>query len=175
MLYIVCPEPVKYKDTIQVILDKLGFFDYDLIDPKSYDLESRTFSYVIRLGSAKQIKINAGRMWDTEAPSAEMSKEDKIKVFGVFKEAVESVRNTSLKKEILNTDIPRFADLEEFLHSFKGQVLEFKLQDGRIIGIYPDQDKLQGKYSSEFHISTILNLARLQDILGYTKISVKDL
>ena len=177
MLYIICKDSNKYQDTIKTILEtKLGCFEYEVIDPKYHEIHGRTFSNVIMLEPLElKNKVIAAKTFTTLAPSTTLNVVDKKKIFEVFKEAVEFDRNHSIKKEILQNDIPRFADLEQFLTSFKGQVMEFKLSDGRLIGIYPDEDKLQMKYANEYHVSTILNLAKLQDILGYTRLSVKDL
>lgn len=180
MLYIMCKDSSKYSDTIKLMLeDKLGFFDYEIVDPKHHETK-RSFSNVLMLeplcvNTLGDIRILANKIFKSYVPDKELSTDKKKEIFAVFKQAVEYVRNYSLKKEIQQGDIPRFADLEEFLRSFKGQVMELKLADGRFIGIYPDSDKLQMKYPNEYHVSTILNLAKLQDVLGYTKLSVKDL
>lgn len=176
MLYILCQNSSKYKDTIKSIFeDKLGFYDYDLVDPKFHKIE-RSFSTVLILEPFdSKIEIKANKIFKTLAPDTTLSVDDKKSIFNVIKEAIQYSRDHTLNKEILQQDVPRFADLSEFLHSFKGQVMELKLADGRIIGIYPDDDKLEHKYIAEYHVSTILNLAKLQDIIGYTKLSVKDL
>ena len=175
MLYVICKDSDKHRETIKIIFEnKLGYFEYELLDPKYHEINNRTFSNVITLGSLDS-KIIANKIFISSAPDKDLSVEEKKKVFEIFKQAMEYDRNFSLKKEILKNDIPRFADLEEFLQSFKGQVMELKLPDGRLIGIYPDQDKFQMKYTNEYHVSTILNLSKLQDIIGYTKLSVKDL
>lgn len=174
MLYIVCLNSSKYNNTIKTICEKLGYLNYELMDPKIHDFK-RSFSTVLILEPFKEMPINANKIFRTLAPDPGLSPEEKKEVFDTFKKAVEYARDHTLKKEILNVDIPRFADLTEFLNSFKGQVMELKLQDGRFIGIYPDDDKLQGKYSNEYHVSTILNLAKLLDIFNFTKLSVKDL
>lgn len=175
MLYIICQNSHKYTDSIKMMMEKLGEFNYDILDPRVHDF-NRTFSYVIELGQLpNNLKYICSKKWNTLLPESTLPVEDKKLIFGILREAVEYARTHAIKKEILQADIPRFADLKDFLHSFKGQVLELRLQDGRIIGIYPDEDKLQMTYSSEYHVSTILNLARLQDIFNYTKLSVKDL
>jgi hypothetical protein len=175
MLYIICKDSDKYRDTIKTIFEnKLGYFEYELLDPKYHEINNRTFSNVITLSSLDS-NIIANKIFTGFAPDKNLSIEEKKKIVEIFKQAAEYDRNYSLKKEILKNDIPRFADLEEFLQSFKGQVMELKLPDGRLIGIYPDQDKFQMKYVNEYHVSTILNLAKLQDVIGYTKISIKDL
>lgn len=175
MLYILCQNSFKYKDTIKTICDKLGEFDYEVLDPKNHNL-NRTLSNVVILGlMPDSIKIDAHKVWQTGLPDPNETPENKKKVFLIFQEAIAYNRANGIKKEILQKDVPRFADLKQFLESFKGQVMELKLQDGRIIGIYPDGEKLPLKYSSEYHVSTILNLSKLQDIFGFIKLSVKDL
>lgn len=175
MLYVICKDSDKHKETIKTIFEnKLGYFEYEIFDPKYHELNNRSFSNVILL-EPFDIKITANKIFNCTAPDKTLSIEDKKKIFEIFKKAMEFDRDFSLKKEILKNDIPRFADLEEFLRSFKGQVMELKLPDGRLIGIYPDEDKFQMKYVNEYHVSTILNLAKLQDVIGYTKLSVKDL
>ena len=175
MLYIICQNSHKYNDAIKVMMEKLGEHNYDILDPRIHDFK-RTFSYVVQLGDMpNNITFICNKKWATMLPDSSLPVEDKKVIFAVLKEAVEYARQHSLRKEILAGDLPRFADLKQFLESFKGQVMELKLQDGRIIGIYPDEDKLPMVYSSEYHVSTILNLAKLQDVFNYTKLSVKDL
>jgi len=174
MLYIISQNSTKYSNTIKLICEKLGCFDYELLDPKVHEL-NRSFSTVLLLEPIKELELNANKIFRSLAPDPGLNAEEKKKIFNIFKEAIEYDRDNSIRREILHQDIPRFADLSEFLNGFKGQVMELKLQDGRFIGIYPDGDKLQGKYPHEYHVSTILNLAKLQDIIGYTKLSVKDL
>jgi hypothetical protein len=176
MLYILCQNSFKYQDTIKTLVeDKLGFFDYEIVDPKFHKID-RTFSTILMLEPLDpKIRVLANKVFKTLAPDTSLSVDEKKKIFLVFKESIQYAIDHTLKKEILQADIPRFADLSEFLHSFKGQVMELKLSDGRIIGIYPDEDKLAQKYVAEYHVSTILNLAKLQDVIGYIKLSVKDL
>lgn len=174
MLYIVCKDSERFRDTIKTIFEnKIGYFNYEIVDPKYHETD-RSYSTVIMLDDL-DLKLVTNKTFRTLAPLTTLSLEEKKKVIEVFKEAVAYDQNHSIKKEVLQNDIPRFADLEQFLLSFKGQVMELKLQDGRLIGIYPDKDKLQMKYSNEYHVSTIINLAKLQDVLGYTKLSIKDL
>lgn len=175
MIYIICQNSHKYNDSIKIMMDKLGCHDYDILDPKIHDFR-RTFSYIVQMGEIpNNITFICNKKWVTMLPDSNLPVEDKKLIFATLKEAVEYSRQHSLKKEILATDIPRFADLKDFLNSFKGQVMEIRLQDGRIIGIYPDEEKLPMVYSSEYHVSTVLNLAKLQDVFNYTKLSVKDL
>jgi hypothetical protein len=176
MLYIICENSNQYSDTIKTICEqKLNIFDYELLDPRTHKLDS-SFSTVLVLGKLPtSLKIDANKIFETKAPDSTLGAEDKKAIFAKFKEAVDFSRNNSFKKEILNTDIPRLADLQQFLEGFKGQVMELKMMDGRYLGIYPDGQKLPSKYSSEYHVSTILNLAKLQGIFNFTKLSVKDL
>ena len=151
MLYIICRDSSKYQDTIKLICDKLSFYDYEILDPKLHETK-RSFSYVLIATADFNDEVNAVKIWKfKKPPSKDMTVDEKKEVFEDFKKIIDFVRSNKLKPEILNTDIPRFADLSEFLNGFKGQVMEFKLQDGRIIGIYPDGDKLLGKYSGEYH------------------------
>lgn len=175
MLYVICKDSDKFKEAIRAILEtKLGYFEYEIYDPKYHELLNRSFSNVILL-EPFDIKIIANKIFKCGAPEKSLTIEEKKKILEIFKQATEYDRDHSLRKEVLKNDIPRFADLEEFLKSFKGQVVELKLPDGRLIGIYPDEDKFQMKYTNEYHVSTILNLAKLQDVIGYIKLSIKDL
>lgn len=176
MLYIISKDSDKYIETIKTIFEtKLNYFEYEIVDPKYHNI-NRTFSNVVILEPLDlKTKVIANKIFKTLAPEKTLSIEEKKKIIEIFKEAIQYDRDNSLKKEILQADIPRLADLEQFLESFKGQVMELKLSDGRYIGIYPDEDKFQMKYPNEYHVSTILNLAKLQDIFGFTKLSVKDL
>jgi hypothetical protein len=174
MLYIVCPESHRYKEQIDKICEKIAIKAYQILDPRSHNV-NRAFNYVIVLGQVTAPKLEGKVLIQTRPPAAELPVEDKMKIFNRFKEMQ---RIILIEKESCvtdTTDIPRVKDLESYLKDFNGQVIEVKLQDGRVMGIYPDNERLAMKYSVEKHVSSIVNLARLKELFDIRKISVKDL
>jgi hypothetical protein len=174
MLYIVCPQSHRYKEQIESICKKLAIRNYQILDPRSHDV-NKSFSYVLLLGQVTAPKLTAKVLIQTRAPDPALSNVDKMKIFNRFKEIQERILIEQEPATTETTDIPRLKDLETYLQEFKGQVLEIKLQDGRVMGIYPDSERLAMKYSVEKHVSSILNLARIKDLFDIRKISVKDL
>ena len=175
MLQIICQNSMRYKEAISSICAKLNFSEYQILDPKTHNLD-KSFFCVIVLGSLPpNIKLNASKMWTTFLPDQNLDVADKKEIMSTFKQAVEFVVNNKLKKEIKAEDVPRLADLKQFLDNYKGNVIEIKMPNGRFLGIYPDNDKLQGEYDLEYHASVVLNLARLQDVFGFTKLIIKEL
>ena len=66
-------------------------------------------------------------------------------------------------------------EISEFLNSFIGSVVEIRLPDRRLVGIYPDNQRLEGKYDVEYHASTIVNLAKIFNIFDATEVVIKEL
>lgn len=153
---------------------KIGLLDYQVLDPKSHGC-NRAFPYVLVVGNVPGLQIDAKKIWQTSPPDQDLPVEDKKKIFNVFVEVQKYLLANKDPGTVSGDDIPRLKDLEEFLKEFKGQVLEMKMPDGRLMGVYPDGERLQMKYSVEHHVSTILNLARLKDIFDIKRIVIKDL
>lgn len=157
-----------------MICEKIGLRDYQIYDPKSYDLK-RSFTYVLILGTYTGDRPDAKKVWQLPAPDADLSRQDKEKIFKSFLGIQKFLLTQNQPAEVKGEDIPRLKDLEEFLKEFKGQIMELKLPNGSIIGIYPDSERLEMKYPVENHASTLLNLARIKDIFDVTKVTMKDL
>ena len=174
MLYIICPQSYRYKTAIEALCERVGLKDIQIVDPKNYEV-NRAFPYALVVGNVPGLHIDARKIWQVNPPDSDLPKEDKMKILETFKEVQAFILNNKEASKIDGDNIPRLKDLEEFLKEFKGQVLEFKLGDGRLLGIYPDGERLQMVYPVEHHVSTILNLARLKDIFDITRIVIKDL
>lgn len=173
MLYIICNQSYRYQKAIDAICQKIGLKDYQVLDPKSYEMD-RPFTYVLIVGSYNGEKPKAKAVWQTEAPDPELDKEAKLKIFEDFKKIQKYLLTKKEPERVDETEIPRLKDFEEFLQSHTGQVIEIKLSDGRLMGIYPDNERLQMKYPVENHASTILNLARLKNLFDVKQIIIKD-
>jgi hypothetical protein len=157
-----------------MICEKIGLRDYQVYDPKSYDL-NRSFTYVLILGEYKGERPKAKKVWQLPTPDPELSREEKEKIFKSFMGIQKFLLTQNQPTEVKGQDIPRLKDLEEFLKEFRGQVMELKLPNGSIVGVYPDNERLEMKYPVENHASTLLNLARIKDIFDVTRVTVRDL
>lgn len=174
MLYIICNQSQKYQKQVDLICQKIGLRDYQIYDPKSYNSD-RSFTYVLILGDYKGSRPNAKKVWQLPAPDTELSREEKDKIFKSFVGIQKFLLTQNQPTEVKGQDIPRLKDLEEFLKEFKGQVMELKLPNGSVIGVYPDNERLEMKYPVENHASTLLNLSRIKEIFDVTRVTVKDL
>ncbi len=173
MLYLICPLSHRYKEQLDKLCSTVGIKNYQIIDPASYSLD-RSFKYVILIGAVKE-SISASQVWQIESPELELSRDKKMAILKTFQLVQKFVLSKQDKSLVEGEDIPRLRDLEEFLEEFKGQVMELRLPDSRLIGIYPDGERLQMKYSTEFHASTIINLARIKDLFDVQRVIIKDL
>lgn len=173
MLYIICNQSYRYQKAIDAICQKIGLRDYQILDPKSYDMK-RSFTYALIVGAYTGDKPKAKAVWQIKAPEPELDKDEKLKIFEDFKKIQKYLLSVKEPERVEETEIPRFKDFEEFLQSHIGQVIEIKLSDGRLMGIYPDGERLQMKYPVENHASTLINLARIKDLLDIKHITVKD-
>ena len=174
MLYIICPQSYRYKTPIEALCEKVGLRDIQIVDPKNYEV-NRAFPFVLVIGNIPGLQVDARKIWQCNPPDPELLKEDKLKILETFKEVQKYISNHKEPAKVDGDSIPRLKDFEEFLKEYKGQVMELKLPDGRLLGIYPDGQKLEMIYPVENHVSTILNLAKLKDIFDITRIVIKDL
>ena len=174
MLYIICNQSHLYQKQIAAICERIGLRDYQVYDPKSYNLD-RSFTHVLILGDYKGERPNAIKVWHLPSPAENLGKEDKEKIFKSFVGIQKYLLTQNQPTVVRGEDIPRLKDLEEFLKDFKGQVMELKLPSGVVIGIYPDGERLEMKYAVENHASTLLSMAKIKDMLDVTRITVRDL
>ncbi|MDD3412574.1 MAG: hypothetical protein PHY47_01095 [Lachnospiraceae bacterium] len=174
MLYIICPQSYRYKKPIEALCERVGLKDIQIVDPKNYEV-NRAYPYVLVVGNVPGLHIDARKIWQCNPPDPELPKEDKLKILESFKEVQKYIINNKEPAIIDSDSIPRLKDFEEFLKGYKGQVMELKLPDGRLLGIYPDGERLQMTYPVENHVSTILNLSRMKDMFDITRIAIKDL
>lgn len=154
--------------------DKVGLKDYQICDPKNYEV-NRAFPYALIVGNVPGTSIDARKLWQVNPPDPSLSADEKKKIFQVFKDIQIYLLANKEPSNIDADNIPRLKDLEEFLKDFKGQMIELRLSDGRMIGIYPDGERLQMKYPVEHHVSTIINLARIKEIFDIKRVMIKDL
>ena len=71
--------------------------------------------------------------------------------------------------------MPLTMDLQEYINSRVGEVIEITLPDRRKLGIYPDNEKLQGEFDIEYHASTAVNLVKLFNLFDASEIIIKEL
>lgn len=173
MLHIVCPMSQLYKPNIEKLCQAAGITQYEILNPMSHDLD-RAFNSVLVLGDFANPKMTYRHFWQTDPPESEMSRDDKMRIFEVFKTIGEHLSINAEKTEINTDDIPELTQLADYLNGHVGQVYEIMLDDGRILGIYPDGEKLQRKYEVEFHASTVVNVSKLKEIFDVRKITIKE-
>jgi len=170
VVYIIIKNRAKYKKNIEALCNKVGILDYVLLDPEFDDLK-RPYPATICLGF-KSDDIVSQLKWNTLIPDSSIPVEDKKKIFTVFQQAAEELRDVELKFK--KDDMPTSENLKDFLNKYKGQVFELRLKDGRHVGIYPDREKLLGKYPIEYHASTAVNINKIMQIFDPEEIIVKE-
>ena len=172
-LYIALKNSNKYRKTIDSICQKAGVIDYYIIDPAHDDIE-RGFQYLLRFGEDCP-EIDAGKSWKVPHypdPTLDVKlKQDIMKAFHHIRDVMLDEKD---KTTVDKNDLPVIKDLDAFVESYKGSVVELRLEDKRLIGIYPDNQRLQGKYDIEYHVSTVVNMIRIKDIFNPVKIQIKE-
>lgn len=173
MLHILCTNSSRYKEQLDKLCHFVGIKDYMIMDPASYEM-SRSFKYLLLVGRAKSIP-KASQLWQVPLPEVDMDKDGKLEIVDTFQKMQKFILSRYEKPLVEAADLPRLKDLEEFFGDYHGQVMELRLTDGRLIGIYPDGERLAMKYSTEFHVSTILNMSKIKEMFDVQRIIVKDL
>lgn len=173
-LYIILENSNPARPIIRAICEKIGLRDYYILDP-AHDEIKKSFKYVLFIG--KRIDgVRAIKEWLIPlVPSKEMLQKDKIKVMNGFKSIKQTIDLEKDKLIVRSSDLPELKDLDEFVNNYAGNIFEVRLKDKRLIGIYPDDEKLQGKYDMEYHASYILNMCKIKDIFNPVTISVKEM
>lgn len=173
MLTIIIEHSATYHKTIEKLCKASGVVNYTIADPMSHDI-NKGFKNVLMIGYIRAPKLKAQKIWQTEVPLVTMSPEEKNKVFTVFKEIGAWMKENATNLVAKRENIPPLKTLNEFFNTLNGEVVELVLDDGRLMGIYPDGDPLKNKYDVEYHASIILNLSRINDIFDVKKIIVKE-
>jgi hypothetical protein len=173
-LKIIVEKSSRYKENISKLCSAAGIGDYDILDPISHEI-NRQFPYVLMLGAIRAPYLKATKIWQTDIPETNMSNDVKMKIFGVFKEAATFVNANRESTKIVKGDLPKLKDLKEYLNELNGRVVELTLDDNRIIGIYPDGQPMRVKYDLEYHASTIVNLARINELFDVKRIMIKEI
>jgi len=173
MLNIIIENSGRYKDSIEKLCKATGIVQYKIIDPISYDLNHK-FKTVLVCGTVKK-KINAWQIWHTKIPDSNLDPASKMQIFKEFKKVAAWLRSNQTTDTAKNEDIPKLKTLNEFFDSLNHEIVEIILDDGRLLGIYPDDEPLKMKYDLEYHASIILNLSRIAELIPLKKISIKEM
>lgn len=164
---------------IQKSCQYVDLVDYEILDPKHHEI-NRPFQFVLTIADSKdfsQLKGigNTFKAWHLTPPHPDLPPEKK-------KEWIEFLRAIKIehskhrdKTNFKKTDIPKMEDLEGYLNSRLGQVVEITLPDRRRLGIYPDGELLKGLYDIEYHASTAVNIAKLFGLFDASEIIIKEI
>ena len=175
MLYIICPQTLKYKGAIEAICSHVGLTEYSILDPLSHDL-NRPFSYLMILGNPRFNLIGTPiKVWKSILPEKTLSLIEKNQVMSVFKEAKDFLELTEEPKVFKKEEIPALKTFSSFFDSLNSQIVEVLLEDGRQLGIYPDHIPLKRLYQVEAKASTIINLAKIKELFNIKEIKIKDI
>lgn len=177
MLSIICPHSYRYEDAIKKICQRTGILKYEIIDPKSYDI-NRTYKFVLVMQDGLSINVaslNATKIWECIPPATDLPVDKKKSIVDLFVSICDYMQRNIALPTTTKKDIPRLKDLEEFLKDYKGQVIEIKTDNGGMIGVFPDGEKLNMDYTLSCHASTILNLSKLYEMFNASSISIKDM
>ena len=170
VVYIIVQNRNKYKKNIEALCEKSGIKDYIILDPE-FDEIKKPFPAILCMGIKPQGLISQ-MIWELTPPDSSLSPEKKRIILESFKEIAKELKNNEVKFK--KTDIPDEESLIDFLNKYKGQVFELRLKDGRFIGIYPDKEKLLGKYPIEYHASTIININKIMSTFSPEEIIIKE-
>lgn len=173
-LKIIVEKSSRYKDNIAKLCAAAGIGEYDILDPISHEI-NRQFPYVLMLGAIRAPYLKATKIWQTAVPETNMTNEDKMKIFGVFKEAGAFVNANRETTKIIKGDLPKLKDLKEYINELNGRVIEITLDDNRVVGIYPDGQPMKVKYDLEYHASTVVNLAKINELFDVKRIMIKEI
>ncbi len=174
-LVVICPKVTK---EVREIVEKLAvqhkLGNYDLIDPVSHDI-NKFFPAVLVLGTIPFEATNAKVVERTHLPSFHMSAEEKWQVSNAFKTLAQYIKGNEDPSVFKRDDIPDLSGLD--LHSWlkeKNAVFQVKLNDHRLMGIYPDGTEFYGKYDIEVHYSTLVNVEKLFTLLNAKEVLIRD-
>ena len=175
-LVIVCPFSFKYKENIEKVCHAAKISDYEIFDPKTYDL-GKPFGGVIILGTPiLPKKFKAKALWYAQLPDTGISTDEKIKILDEFKKAAVWMALNKDLPPLQSDEVPPTQTLKEWLKGKENQIVEMKIEtceEPFTLGIYPDGQILIGKYDKEYHASDILNIAAIRDIFNFKSISFK--
>lgn len=143
------------------------------MDP-AHDNISRGFTYLVKMGEDCP-EIKSGTSWKIpHLPSKDLDRQTKEKIMKAFAHIREQMLVLKDRTTIGSEELPEIKDLDEFVNQYKGSVIELRLADKRLIGIYPDDQRLLGKYDIEYHVSTLVNMIRIKEIFSPVKIQIKE-
>lgn len=175
-LTIICPRITRdLRELISLVTSYTGITNWDLIDPVSFKIEAEYYPVVLLLGDVQFNSDNARIWWRTHLPSREMILEDKQEMTAVFHKVSEYIKQNKDPSGLLDTEIPKIKNLEEWIKTQYGSVISVKLVDGRTMGVYPDGKQPQNKHDIEIHYSTLINFEKIFRILKAKEVLVRDL
>ena len=132
------------------------------------------YYYLLQVGKEKVIENpKAYCNWHLPVvPSGDMDKQRVMNFFERVKVYIDNNKEKvhSFKKD----DLPEVKDLKEFINEKQGQVVQIRLPDNRLAGIYPDNNKLLGKYDIEYHASTVVNMQTILTMFNANEVSLKE-
>ena len=172
-LYVALKNSDKYRSSIQAICAHAGINDYYILDPAHEDL-SRGFRYLVTMGKDKP-EVKGTKVWDIPClPEKDLDIPTKRKIMEAFKMINKTLVFEKTKTTATAEELPNIKNLDDFVNEYKGSVVELRLEDRRLVGIYPDNQKLLNKYDIEYHVSMVVNMLRIKNIFNPTKIQIKE-
>lgn len=172
-LYIISKDSTAIRPIIRSICESIGLIDYYILDPNHDDID-RAFKYVLFIKERPPKTITYKEWTIPFQITKELSVELKQKVMQAFKVIKKVIDDEAMQKQVITSnEIPQIKNFETFINEFKGCYFSVKLPDKRSIGIYPDNERLQGQNDIEYHVSTVLNLIKINELFKPTQISLK--
>jgi hypothetical protein len=178
-LTIICPDSKTYKNPLSKALEYIGINDYQILDP-AHDDVGKEFVFVLYVGKLPEerylkLKSMSQEAWSILPPNINASPEDKKAWLEKIKEIQNFILTNKDRDHFKKIDMPVMYNLQDYLNSKKGQVIEVTLPDRRKLGIYPDSQKLKRIYDIEYHASTVVNISKLFQLFDASEVIIKEL
>lgn len=178
-LTIICPESKNYREPLTKALNYVGITDYQILDPV-HDEIPKHFTYVLFIGllpKERLEKLNSisQKAWSLTEPDPAAPAPVKQAFLNNLIDIKEYMLSNKDRDIFKKSDVPNILNLQDYLNSKKGQVIEVTLPDRRKLGIYPDGQKLKMIYDIEYHASTVVNIAKLFHLFDASEIIIKEL
>ena len=178
-LTLICPESKNYREPLTKALNHVGITDYQILDP-AHDEIPKSFTFVVFIGLLTQDRLEklnsiSQKAWSLAEPDPAAPKIVKQNFLNQLEEIKEYMLCNKDRDTFKRSDVPDILNLQDFLNSKKGQVIEVTLPDRRKLGIYPDGQKLKIIYDIEYHASTVVNMAKLFHLFDASEIIIKEL
>ena len=152
-----------------------------MLDPE-HDETDREFPLILFMQNrvldkeeVERLKTTTQKLWTMSPPKLNGTVEEKKAWLAELKEVQEYIVSNKDKSSFKKNDVPNIPNLQDYLNSKKGEVIEVTLPDRRKLGIYPDNQKLKRIYDIEYHASTVVNIAKLFQLFDASEIVIKEL